>query len=349
MHKWSRVIIGIVLITLILLGNALAPGPKAQADTFTQDVLPLSGYQIYFSEDHREASRFDRSEEGLSRLGGMLQGLGAELYTLEWRAPVPANADLVVIPGPLWNLSAAQIARLWAYLNSGGNLLMLADVSGNVDLPGMASDSGIFQLLWVEAGLLGMNNLVIRENGNTTQDQNNSTAGQNLPALIDNIYFTTTNINTVHPITDGISGELAFFAARSLEIGGTSVPYRVSPLIFSETNFYGEMTLPADFQDEVFEYQYDLTIDTAPGELPLAAAVENIETATRIVIIGDREFATNGMGLQTLSPHSFTYVYPANAQFLLNTITWLLGTNPVDLPSAMPDTATPSGETATTN
>jgi hypothetical protein len=47
-------------------------------------------------------------------------------------------------------------------------------------------------------------------------------------------------------------------------------------------------------------------------------------TATRIVLVGDREFATNGKGLQTSPPNSSGFLYPGNARFLLNSVTWLL-------------------------
>ena len=161
-----------------------------------------------------------------------------------------------------------------------------------------------------------------------------------------NAYFTTTSINTTHPITTGIDNELAFFMSRSLQIGVTSSSSRVTPLVFSDTDFYGETTLPEDPGDELFEYTYDDAVDTELGALPLAAAVENTEIGTRIVLIGDREFVTNGVGLKTAPDYSFDYVYPGNVQFILNAITWLLDTDSVEFSPETPDFSATSSTAA---
>ena len=66
-------------------------------------------------------------ETGLSRLAGLLELQGAELYTLEWRTGIPFDADLIIIAGPRSVLNAEQTAWLWAYLQDGGRLLLIAD------------------------------------------------------------------------------------------------------------------------------------------------------------------------------------------------------------------------------
>jgi hypothetical protein len=77
--------------------------------------------------------------------------------------------------------------------------------------------------------------------------------------------------------------------------------------------------------------------------------MENIATGTRVVVIGDREFATNGGGLQTSPPYSASFLYPDNPRFLVNAVAWLLDvesnasqlTFPTPGPTATP-TTTPS-------
>ncbi len=157
--------------------------------------------------------------------------------------------------------------------------------------------------------------------------------------------FTTTNFNTTSPITTGLEGGLAFFTARSLEVDASIQGYQVIPLVFTSEQFYGETDFAQYLNDGSF--QFDIGKDTTRSALPVAAAFKNDTTSARIVIVGDREFATNGAGLQTSPSNSAGFVYPDNARFLLNAVTWLLDQAPVDLafPSPAPTataTITPS-------
>lgn len=100
-------------------GASALPPNRVQAGTALQGVPRLDGKNIYFSEAFGEASRFDRGPTGLSRFAGLLRLLGANLYTLEWRTGIPADADLLVIAGPLTDIGPDQTAWLWAYLQNG--------------------------------------------------------------------------------------------------------------------------------------------------------------------------------------------------------------------------------------
>jgi len=73
--------------------------------------------------------------------------------------------------------------------------------------------------------------------------------------------------------------------------------------------------------------------------------MENIASGTRIVLIGDREFATNGGGFETSPPYSGAFLYPGNVRFMLNAIAWLLDAEPVAGEVSFPEpgpTATPT-------
>src|SRR5690606_16653532 len=109
------------------------------------------------------------------------------------------------------------------------------------------------------------------------------------PTLISE--FTTNNINPTNPITAGLEGDLAFFVARSLEIDASIQGFQVTPLIFTDRNYYGETNFPAYLNNGTFNF--NIGNDTTQGELPLAAAFSNDSTQTRVILIGDREFATN--------------------------------------------------------
>lgn len=328
-----RTVLALATLLLIVVVAALSvrPASPARADFLWQNEPRLEGRHIYFSESGGEASRFDRSDAGLSRLAGLLDLLGADLFTLEWRTGIPADADLVVIAGPTKDLGADQTAWLWAYLQGGGRLLLLADPPfGSVAV--LKASTGLFQLMWYDMGLRGRDDAVVSESSlsrlaapppaQVRGGQPTSTPAPEVEVPILVVDFLTSNIAQTHPITAGIQGELAFFGARSLEIDGTPRTSQVTALLYSSDQFYGE----TDFKTylDTGYVENNIGTDTARSALPLAAAMEDVTTGTRIVVIGDREFATNGRGLQSSPPYSASFLYPNNVRFLLNAVTWLL-------------------------
>jgi hypothetical protein len=311
-----------------------------------QDDKVFAGTHLYFSESSNEASPFDRSGDGLSRFAGLLQELGAELHTIDWRTDVPSDADLVVIAGPTRDLSAEQIARLWVYLTQGGKLLLVAEplvtdeadgVTTVVNNRALQSARGFFELTWSDFGLRGRDDVLL------LPEETEAVS----PDLVTD--FTTTSLDT-SPI--GTGEELAFFGARSIEFDGSIQRYVVTPLVFAAADFYGETGF-ADYV-ETGTIGYDIESDVMPGELIVAAAAEQPDTGARILLIGDRQFLTNGGGLQTSPPNTTNLLYPGNVQFALDGIRWLLGIeSPVEIPitysvpaptATIVPTSTPSAE-----
>ncbi len=333
-----------VLLTIALMFVSSWPGEVAQADNLLQGMPSLAGLNIYFTEAGGEASRFDRSYEGLSRFAGLLRKLGASLHTLEWRERFPEDADLLIIAGPTASLSPDEVARLWAYVNNNGRLLVLADplIDGSRALN---STGGLFRLMWGDMGIRALNDVVVLEGSGIParpldgeEDGGDQILGGTDDAITD---FVTTTINTEHPITRDIES-LAFFVARSLEVDASIQAFTVTPLVFSNSSFYGE-TVYDDYLDGEAVIAYNIGDDTTRGPLALAAAFENPVSGTRVVLVGDREFATNGGGLNTSPPNSASFIYPDNARFLLNAVTWLLDVEPASVPFPTPAaTATPT-------
>ena len=77
-------------------------------------------------------------------------------------------------------------------------------------------------------------------------------------------------------------------------------------LAFTSDDFYGESDFSTYLADGTVEF--NIGSDTPNGPLTLISALANPATGTRIVLIGDREFATNGAGLQTSPPRSASKV-----------------------------------------
>jgi uncharacterized repeat protein (TIGR01451 family) len=372
----------VVAITLAFASIIVfSPTPQVDAANLLQETPNLSGFKIYFTEANRESSRFDRSVEGISRLAGLLSELGAELETLEWRATFPTDADLIIIAGPLDDLDPSQTARLWTYITEGGKVLLLADPlrleRGRPWGPGI--ESGLMQLLWTDMGVRVRNDIVLTEgfvpveqivnaeaaDTETAEDQPAATpvpeetaeasapaaeaTDEAAPAALPTadvepppiINFTTTDVGDDQAILEGITEPLAFFGARSIEIDLSVREFPVQPLVFSSGEFYGENNIPAFYEGGVA--LYNIGEDVSPGFLPLAAALENASSGTRIVIVSDRDFATNGGGLQSSPPNTGAFLYPGNVHFLLNSVAWLLGAETVELSFPTPGpTATPT-------
>ncbi|MBI5957844.1 MAG: hypothetical protein HY866_03855 [Chloroflexi bacterium] len=345
-----------ILLVGLITAASLKPVSTAQADNLLQDVPRLDGYQVYFTEAAGEASRFDRSSVGLSRLAGLIELLGADLYTLEWRNGIPAEADLLVIAGPINDITPEQTAWLWDYLQGGGRLLVLAEPAV-APSKAFKSNAGLFQLMWDDMGLRVRDDVVVTESGEVRpvvpptprpkEGQPTPAPGpaEDTPILISNIL--ATSINSLHPTTQGLEIGLNFFGTRSIEVDTTPREVQVTPLVYSDSQYYGEKDFVTYLQTGYVQFNIDT--DTTRTNLVLAAAMDNIVNGGRIMLIGDRDFATNGGGLQTSPSYSASFMYPDNVRFLVNTVAWLLDAEsiageiafPTPAPTATP-TTTPS-------
>jgi len=351
MRRHVLLVISSLIIAVMVLATGVPTAAHVRADAVLDTLPRLEGYNVYFSEIGEEASRFNRTDAGLSRLGGLIELLGAELFTLEWRTGVPADADLVIIPGPLKDLTAEHTAWLWAYLQNGGRLLLLAEPNVK-PVNALKSNAGLFQLMWDDMGLRARDDVVVTQGelqmavppaDSVRAETPTPTPAPavEVPSLISS--FATGTFNTAHPITQGLSGELMFFGARSLEIDEAPAQSQVTALVYSDPSFYGETAFQT-YVDTGYAV-YDREADTAPGRLVLAAAMQDNELNTRIVLVGDREFATNGGGLQTSPPYSSSFLYPDNIRFLMNAVAWLLEAESMPEPPVFPTpgpTATPT-------
>lgn len=324
-----------IAVAALLLGAA-ATASRLQAGPPLQDVPRLDGVRIYFSEGNKEASPFDRSGDGLSRWGGLLASLGAEIEVLDWRRDIPADADLVVIAGPTKDLDDYQSARLWSYLKGGGALLVLADplvfsIAEDGSTLAEANKAlqaarGLFILTWADYGLRARDDVVVMPSGEGD-------------LALDVI---ARGARADHPVTAGLTGDLAFFGARSVDFDASVQTFSATPLIFGGGTLYGETAYVAYV--EVGEAAYTANQDTAPDALALAVAAEESTSGSRVLVIGDRDFATNAGGLRTSPPNTAAFVYPANVEFLLRAVAWLAGvdetaTVPLSFPTPAPTPA----------
>lgn len=316
MHRmrilWQRQL----LTVLVLLGFVAVIGVPVFADVSRQqDVHRLDGYSIYFSEEDREANPYDRSDEGASLFAGLLSNLGATVRTLDWRQGIPEDADLVIMAGPTRYVGVAELARVWHYLSNGGAVLLFVDplLTTTDEAGNLVTDinrsitAEFFDLTWQEFGIGVRGDVVVVED---------ASAGLRSDII-------ATDIDPTHPITAGLREPLAFFTARSVACDASIQSYQATPLVFSSDDHYGEASFAAYLLEGTAAF--NIGIDTPRGPLPLAAASENRLTGGRLVIVGDRDFVTNGKGMQTSPISSAGFLYPGNAYFLLRAVGWLVG------------------------
>lgn len=305
----------VVIIAAVVL-SALAGGPTLAQDGGGTSFARLDGVTIYFTESSREPSPFDRSPAGLSRFAGLLSAVGATIKSLDWRSDIPEDADLVVIVAPTREIEDYMTARLWAYLNQGGSLLVMPDPIMYTEEDGiiitemndraLRRDRGLFLLTWSGYGLRAREDVVVTENEDGSLNRD----------------LITSEINAEHPILQGITGPIAVFSARSLDVDSSIQAYTAVPLIFSGPEYYGE-TLYVDYLQLNAE-EFTPGADTPRGRLPLAAASESRTTGARIVVIGDGGMAANGEGFLSAPINSAGFVYPENVKFMMNTVAWLV-------------------------
>ncbi len=353
MQKKLILTVALFFIAVVISG-ALIPIQTSYA-VYLQDMPNLDGTKIYFTEANREASRFDRTPSGLSRFAGLLVAQGAETATLEWQDDFPTDADMVVVAGPLDELSGNQVSRLWVYVRDGGNALVLADGLG-IAFDGTVFGSarvftqgrgGFFDVYGPEYGVRPQEGVVGIDAPLARSLQGDESgeippADEDAPPILVN--FSTSNVNEDHPIMAGLEGPFGFSGARPITIDGSAPGVNAVPLIFSNSNFYAEVDYDDTINDGIAEY--NVGRDVSRGPLPLAAAVEIEATGGRMVLIGDRDIATNGSGLLTAPAYTAALVFPENARFLLQASAWALGRE--DAIEAVGDVSFPTpGATAT--
>lgn len=254
----------------------------------TQTARPV----VHFIQGHGERSPvdFDRLS-GYSRIAARLrdENLAVETLDLGRSRSVPNHCALMVVAGPSRSYAPFEIALIRDYLNRKGRLLLLLDAR---------TQSGLEPLLREWGVLLG-NDVVV--------DESRTLSGRELHVTA----------YPSHPITDPLQGLASvFFLPRSIRprpMGGGGDKPAVSELATCTAAGWAEFD--PDDPAVLFDPQVDIS-----GPVPVAVAIERGPVpgvhvqirSTRLVVVGDSQFVSNG-GLMG-----------ANADFFLNAVNWLL-------------------------
>ncbi|NEQ32231.1 MAG: ABC transporter [Leptolyngbya sp. SIO4C5] len=209
---------------------------------------------------------------------------------------IPADASVVVVAGPQQALFEAEIAALETYLAAGGNALLLVDPNTNNGLDNFLASWGITPTQELVLDTSGAGQLV----------------GLGPAAPIVSDYGD-------HPITQEFDGGRSFYpVVQPLEIA--EVPnVEATPLLTTGLDTQaqtisaeGELQFdPEQAPDGPFVVGVALTRPAQAAEAP-ANNEEATPQETRLVVIGNSSFASDGLFNQQL-----------NGDVFLNSITWL--------------------------
>lgn len=284
-------------------------------------IKAVTGEQrkVYFTQGHGEKDTAATDRLGYSAITQSLSSdnYGVAALVLAQQRTVPADATVVVVAGPRTDFLQPEIDGLKDYLARGGKLLVLFDPPEKNSQPqplltGLLHDWGI------DVG----NNVVLDASG------------------IGQMLGTDASVPVAakypgHPITDRFQLMTAYPLARSVSPveggvnGHTAQPLvETSPQSWAETDLAslasgGRVAFNADKGDKQGPITLGAAVSApatastpppapAEGAKPAEKPADDKKGETRLVALGDSDFATNSfLGIQ------------GNKDFFLNSVNWL--------------------------
>ncbi len=248
-------------------------------------LLVAGTLTVYFSTGFGERSPTDDTQEGISFINNGMRESGLVTLPLDIGAlaaqggDIPEDASALVFARPLRDLTSDEVAVIARYMDRGGSLLLLSDVLFN-RIPFMDQGGEFNNWLWQNYGLRALNAAVI-----------DFVTGQTTPLEIIGaaIYDETDFSENLDPATNPVLFRIARAIDVNLSIENTDISN--GRLIRSSEQSYGETDLTT--LGETNTYEIDETTDV-PGPLILAAWAWNQRNDSRVFLIGDSDFASNG-------------------------------------------------------
>lgn len=277
--------------------------------------------KVYFVQGHGERDTTSADQRiGYNGIAAALQrdNLTVDKLVLAQQQDVPADADVIVIAGPQTDYLQPEIEMLQRYLDKGGKLLLLIDPPDKADSPPLISLIALARAWSVEVGT----NVVV----DVSSVGQMLGAGPSVPVVA---------TYPEHPITQNFGLITAFPLARSVTpVAGGTNGRTAQALAETSERSWAETDLKAVFAGQ--PVARDEAAGDIEGPITLAAAVSvDAPSAppappppapaagaappeaprppqTRLVVIGDSDFATNSvLGTQ------------GNRDFFMNAVNWL--------------------------
>ncbi len=238
-----------------------------------QRLLRSGERYLVFLQGHGERNPYSEANHDYSLLAQQLASKGFSIQTLQLTetADVPANVDVLIIASPRFALLPGEIQMLEQYVESGGNLLWLADpeqIGGDLDY---FSESLDVELL---PGLI--------------VDPNSQLLG------LDSVDFAVAAEYPFHPVTQNLNALSLFPQARGLRSINEQSEWQIRPIINSNAAGWSEL---GDLSGEI---RFGDNENEIAGPLPLVLSLQRslydeadeLEEQ-RIIIAGDADFLSN--------------------------------------------------------
>ena len=295
----------------VAIGNESVEVTEVTEQNVTNAMVKLSRTnvkRVYFVVGHNERP-FDgdggTAKEGYARAADSLRNENYEVESLllASKADVPADADVVILPGatrPLLDVERGAIDR---YLARGGAVLALIDPRANTNLVDVVQGWG------VDLG----DDIVV--------DRNLALFGRATTPF-------ASHYAPDHPITRELRETTRFHVVRSTRVGSEAAE-RLTEIAYTGESSWAERDLERFFGEGTAELgpedlPWPVSIAVA-GTLPRAVPVDGGPDAddpeaeaevgeARVAVFGDADFAAN----------EFIESY-RNRDLFVNTVNWLLG------------------------
>lgn len=228
---------------------------------------------LVFLQGHGERNPYKQSNFDYSSFGGQLAAMGytVENLNLTETNSIPANTDVLVLASPRVALLPGEVDLLRNYLETGGNLLWLAD-------PDQSSEGlePVFDLISVDF----LPGIIV--------DPNSQLLGLN------RVDFALTTHYPRHAITQNVDAVSLFPRARAIEFYGDKDNWQKKTFLVTSDASWNET---GELQGEIFNGDHD-DESNGPFDLGISLSREHDngfgETFTqRIVVIGDADFISN--------------------------------------------------------
>ncbi|MCA9886247.1 MAG: hypothetical protein KC708_24915, partial [Anaerolineae bacterium] len=291
-------------------GQQVQVEQPAQADELTTMVVGYVGdleLGVSIAENDGEA--------GLLRFADIFREYGTELRRISLDNPISSDIDLLLMVHPRQPLNVVQSTYIWQHLERGHHLLLAIDPNSLDRVRTFRSRDGLSQLLFNDYGIriddtaliypwVTENSLVdIRDNWGAVQPE----------SLVS------------HPVMDPLVryGVPVFtWFTRSLTVESVGVNSEASVLLYTDHAF-GETSTNFSETTDV-SLNFNIGAD-AQGRLPVAALATNIETGSRVAVLGDSEMIQNLFGMTQRSATNGEPTYPGNRILAERLAGWLLG------------------------
>ncbi len=242
--------------------------------------------KVYFVEGHGEVDLEDEDKTGWYKTKQQIAGENyiVDKVYLPSLGRVPADCDVLIIGAPQKNFGAKEIEVLNKYLESGGHLLLMLEPFVNVD----------FNPLLNKWGIKTSNKFVV--------DPGSSYWFQPIIPLVTEYNY--------HKITEKLKYATFFPTVAPVEVMDKK-PEGVDITIIAKTS--ADSWIESNLKSR--SVKFNPGIDKK-GPIPIMVAIEKKQgnKSTRIVVIGDADFASN-----------YSITSYGNLDLLLNTINWLAG------------------------